>query len=56
AGQNISHLHLHIIPRKGGDAGITDYEPRKFLYRPGSRETSPENELRDVAALIRRAL
>ena len=54
AGQNVSHLHLHILPRKNGDTGITEYEPRKFLYRPRSRETSPENELKTVAELIKK--
>jgi len=56
AGQAVPHLHLHIVPRKEGDTGITEYEPRKFLYRPGSRETTPENELQVVAEQIRNAL
>ena len=42
AGQSVSHFHLHIVPRKKGDTGITEYEPRTFLYRPGSREPSRE--------------
>ena len=53
AGQSVPHFHLHILPRKEGDSGITEYEPRKFLYRPGERETSPEVELQTVSALIR---
>lgn len=56
AGQSVPHLHLHIVPRKKGDTGITEYEPRKFLYSPGSRETTPENELKVVAEQIREAL
>lgn len=52
AGQSVPHFHLHIVPRKEGDVGIYEYEPRKFLYRPGERETSPETELKEVAKLI----
>jgi histidine triad (HIT) family protein len=56
AGQNIAHLHLHILPRIEGDTGITKYEPREFLYRPGSRETKPEDELLAIANLIKENL
>jgi len=52
AGQSVPHLHIHLIPRKKGDEGITEYEPRKFLYRPGSREATPEAELRAMAKEI----
>ena len=53
AGQTVPHFHLHIVPRKSGDRGVTDYEPRKFLYRPEiSREISPEEELADLANFL----
>ena len=52
-GQSVPHFHLHIVPRSPDDDGITEYEPRTFLYRPGSREDSPEAELADVAAELR---
>jgi histidine triad (HIT) family protein len=55
-GQNVPHFHLHMLPRKEGDSGITQYEPRSFLYRPGSRATTPEEELQEISARIRSAL
>lgn len=55
-GQSVPHFHLHIVPRTPGDEGITEYEPRKFLYRPGSREDSPEEELAAVASELRRGI
>jgi len=56
AGQSAPHFHLHMLPRKTGDTGITEYEPRKFLYRPGERETTPEIELQEISKLIRKKL
>jgi len=56
AGQAVPHFHLHIVPRKVGDEGIYEYDPRKFLYRPGSREKTPESELAAVVTKIKRAL
>jgi histidine triad (HIT) family protein len=56
AGQSVPHLHIHIVPRKKGDTGIYEYEPRKFLYRPGSRMESKEEELSEIAKLIKNNL
>ena len=56
AGQAVDHLHIHIVPRKTGDKGIYEYDPRKFLYRPGSREESPIKELEDVVDIIKKNL
>lgn len=53
AGQTVPHFHLHVVPRKPGDTGILQYEPRVFLYRPGSRAVSPAEELKQTAELIR---
>ncbi len=49
AGQSEPHLHIHIVPRKPEDKGIAEYEPRKFLYRPGERAITPDEELEAVA-------
>ncbi len=52
AGQTVPHLHVHIVPRKEGDKGIAEYEPRQFLYRPGLRDSSPDEELAEVAQVL----
>ncbi len=54
AGQSVPHFHLHVLPRKVGDTGITQYEPRVFLYRPGIRDISPQEELGSLANLLRK--
>lgn len=53
AGQSVPHMHVHLLPRKTGDSGIYEYEPRKFLYRPGEREASRTEELKQVAELVK---
>jgi diadenosine tetraphosphate (Ap4A) HIT family hydrolase len=53
AGQSVPHFHLHLVPRKKGDTGIWEYDPRVFLYRPGSRQISPHAELVEVAQHIK---
>lgn len=58
-GQSVPHFHLHVLPRKTGDAGVHNYEPREFIYRPipaHERPVSPQKELEEVAALVRGAL
>lgn len=52
AGQTVPHFHLHIVPRKKNDSGITEYEPRVFLYRPGSRANSPHEELLSFSKIL----
>lgn len=56
AGQSVGHFHLHMLPRKKGDTGVLEYEPRKFLYRTGDRAESPAQELVEVAELLKSAL
>ena len=54
-GQSVPHFHLHIVPRKEGDAGIYEYEPREFLYRPGPRSvTSPDEEILEIVQVIKK--
>ncbi len=56
AGQSVPHFHLQMLPRKEGDVGITKYEPREFLYRPGKMPLSPEEELNEICELVKSAL
>ncbi len=53
AGQSVPHFHLHILPRKAGDKGVYKYSPREFLYRPGVREVSKQEELIKIADMVR---
>lgn len=55
-GQAVPHFHLHIVPRREGDTGIYQYDPRVFLYRPGSRAQSPDEELVEVVDLLKTVL
>jgi|SRR3989344_225733 len=56
-GQSVPHFHLHIVPRKEGDEGIYQYEPREFLYRPGPRTVaSSHEELSEIVEMIKKAL
>ena len=54
AWQTVNHLHIHILPRKKWDNWIYEYEPRKFLYRPWSREKSPLKELIEINKIIKK--
>ena len=56
AGQTVPHFHLHVLPRKKGDTGILEYEPRQFLYRTESRAITPNEELKEVIARIQENL
>lgn len=53
AGQTVPHVHVHVVPRKNGDDGIYTYEPREFLYRPGVRDISPQEELLEIAQKLK---
>ncbi|MBU0750425.1 HIT domain-containing protein [Patescibacteria group bacterium] len=58
-GQSVPHFHLHILPRKEGDAGVYKYEPREFIYRTtpaDERPNSSDDELRDIVSIIQKAL
>jgi len=47
-------FHLHIVPLKEGDLGISEYKPRQFLQRTGSGAASPSEELTNTAEIIRK--
>lgn len=56
AWQSVPHFHLHVLPRKTWDTWITEYEPRKFLYRPGSRAESPQEELLEISRQLQKII
>ena len=49
AGQEVFHVHLHVIPRYAGDGF-------GFTFGPGYARLPPRQELEHAAALIRQAL
>ena len=53
AGQTVPHLHLHIVPRREGDAGVLGYDPREKFYRPGPRACEDLDELAALAGRLR---
>lgn len=56
AGQSVDHFHLHVLPRKKGDTGLTKYEPRDFIYRSENvenRASSPEEEIKEIVKLMK---
>ena len=56
AGQAVPHFHLHMLPRKKGDTGITVHDPRLFLYRPGECSEVSEEELQKISQTIKKGL
>ncbi len=55
AGQHVAHVHMQVVPRKQGDAGIYTYEPKQYLYLPGrERPISAPEELHTTASLIQK--
>ncbi len=56
-GHSVPHFHLHVVPRKEGDQGVYQYEPREFLYRPSPRTLiTPNDELMKIVRVIQEAI
>lgn len=60
AGQSVSHLHLHIIPRKGGDLNrpgdwyaLLEKQRQTMIDSPGRKKLSPE-EIKNTVAYIKK--
>jgi hypothetical protein len=47
---------LHILPRKTGDTGVYQYEPREFIYWKPDRPESPQQELLSITQEVKKAL
>ena len=53
SGQSVPHFHFHLIPRAEDDTSMYGYEPREFLYRRPLSNNTPEQELAEIAELIK---
>jgi diadenosine tetraphosphate (Ap4A) HIT family hydrolase len=53
-GEGARHLHLHLIPRRGGDASTQAWAVAD-LYRAVAEGRQPAADPADVAALVRQA-